>query len=217
MEVSWLSTVLIMLEDIPHCCPVVRDLVMDVSIGQVLKGLPYLHLTLWLLRDICCTDNGSLPQPVMQWLGQFKCLQQRFISSVGKKGHVDVLERVYQTMPYLLLKLVDFLVCLFRLGLAQCTIGIYHSAILAFLQPHYHHKASNHSIISELIHHFYLQHPPSHKCFDLLDVECLLLLLESLAPASSLTNFKLAWKTATLLGLVAAKHFSNLSLLCIDN
>ena len=41
--------------------------------------------------------------------------------------------------------------------------------------------------------------------------------MESWAPASSLTTFKLAWKTATLLALVPAKHCSDLTLLCIDN
>ena len=45
----------------------------------------------------------------------------------------------------------------------------------------------------------------------------MLSLLESWAPASSLTTFKLAWKTATLLALVTAKHCSDLTLLCIDN
>ena len=40
---------------------------MDVSVGHVLKGLPYLHLTLWLLRDVCYADMGSLPQSVRQW------------------------------------------------------------------------------------------------------------------------------------------------------
>ena len=65
--------------------------------------------------------------------------------------------------------------------------------------------------------HFYLQHPPSCKCFDPWDVECLLFLLESWASAASLTTFKLAWKTATLLALVTAKHCSDLTLLCIDN
>ena len=64
--------------------------------------------------------------------------------------------------------------------------------------------------------HFYLQHPP-HKYFDPLDVEYLLSLLESWAPASSLTTFKLAWKTATLLALVTAKHCSDLTILYIDN
>ena len=34
---------------------------------------------------------------------------------------------------------------------------------------------------------------------------------------SSLTTFKLAWKTATLLALVTVKHFSDLTLSCIDN
>ena len=34
---------------------------------------------------------------------------------------------------------------------------------------------------------------------------------------SSHTTFKLAWKTATPLELVTAKHCSDLTLLCIDN
>ena len=42
-------------------------------------------------------------------------------------------------------------------------------------------------------------------------------LLESWAPASSLTTFKIAWKTATLLALATAKCCSDLTLLCIDN
>ena len=86
-----------------------------------------------------------------------------------------------------------------------------------FLEPHQLHKASNHPVISKLMHHFYLQHPHSCKCFDPWDVEHLLSLLESWAPASSLTTFKLAWKTATLLALVTGKHCSDLTLLCIDN
>ena len=65
--------------------------------------------------------------------------------------------------------------------------------------------------------HFYLQHPPSHKCFYPWDVEYLLSLLETGEPASSLNTFKLAWKTATLLALVTAKCCSDLTLLWIDN
>ena len=103
------------------------------------------------------------------------------------------------------------------MGLAWHTIGIYHSGISAFLEPHHIHKASNHPVISNLMHHFYLQHPPSHKWFVPWDLECLLSLLESWAPASSLTTFKLVWKTATLLALVTAKHCSDLTLLCVDN
>ena len=107
-------------------------------------------------------------------------------------------------------KLAIFLLYLFQVGLAWHTIGIYHSAISAILELHHIHKASN--LISKLMHHFYLQCPPSHKWFDPWDVECLLSLLESWAPASSLTTFKLAWKTATLLALVTVKHCSDLTL-----
>ena len=43
------------------------------------------------------------------------------------------------------------------------------------------------------------------------------LFLGNWALASSPTDFKLAWKTATLLALVTAKHCSDLTLSCIDN
>ena len=39
-------------------------------------------------------------------------------------------------------KLANFLVCLFQVGLAWHTIGIYHSVISTFLEPHHLHKAS---------------------------------------------------------------------------
>ena len=63
-------------------------------------------------------------------------------------------------------KLTNFLLHLFQVGLAWHTIGIYHSAISDFLEPHWLHKASNHPVISKLMRHFYLQHPASLKCFD---------------------------------------------------
>ena len=44
----------------------------------------------------------------------------------------------------------------------------------------------------------------------------MLSLLEGWALASSVITFKLAWKTATVLALVTAKHYSDLTLLCID-
>ena len=108
-------------------------------------------------------------------------------------------------------KLANFLVHLFQDGLVWHTIGIYHSAISVFLEHYHLPKASNHPAISKLMCHFYLQCPPSHKHFAPWDVEHLLSLLESWAPASSLTTFKLAWKTATLLALVTAKHCSDLT------
>ena len=58
MEASWLPTVLNMLVDVPYWCPIIPDLMVAVSVGWVLKGLQLLHLTLWLLRDMCCADKG---------------------------------------------------------------------------------------------------------------------------------------------------------------
>ena len=41
----------------------------DVSVDLVLKDLASLSLTLWLFRDMCCANKGSLPLPVRQWQG----------------------------------------------------------------------------------------------------------------------------------------------------
>ena len=64
MEASWLPTVLNMLAGVPQWCPLLKDLIVDVLVGQVLKGLQYQHLTLWLLSDMCYADRGSLPWSV---------------------------------------------------------------------------------------------------------------------------------------------------------
>ena len=57
MEVPWIPTVHNMLADIPQWCPIIKDLFMDVLVGQALKGLPYLHLTLRLLSNVCYADR----------------------------------------------------------------------------------------------------------------------------------------------------------------
>ena len=74
MEGPWLPTVLNMLADVPQHCSFMKELIVDVLVGHILKSLPYLHLTLWLLRNVCCTDRCSLPQSVRQWQGQLEYL-----------------------------------------------------------------------------------------------------------------------------------------------
>ena len=101
MEAPWLPTILNMLADVPWWCPIVKDLIMDVLVGQALKGLQYLHSTLWQLSKVCYTNRGSLPQSVRQWQEQLKCLYQGSTSNIGKNGLVGVLNRVYQLMPSL--------------------------------------------------------------------------------------------------------------------
>ena len=54
--------------------PVIKDLIVDLLVGQVIQGLPYMLLTLWLLSDVCYADRGSLPQSVRQWQGTLKHL-----------------------------------------------------------------------------------------------------------------------------------------------
>ena len=51
MEVPQHPTALNMLEDPPHLSPMVKDLIIDVILGQVPKDLLSLHLILWLLKD----------------------------------------------------------------------------------------------------------------------------------------------------------------------
>ena len=101
LGVECLQPSLEMLADVPQECPLVKDLIMDVSVGQTLKGLWYLHLTLLLLSNMCYTDRGSLPQSVRQWWGQLECLCQGSTSIAGRSGPGGVLDGVYQTMPSL--------------------------------------------------------------------------------------------------------------------
>ena len=58
MEAPWFSIVFNMLADVPQQCHIMKDLIMGVSVGYVLKGLLCLNLTLWLLRDVHCQRHG---------------------------------------------------------------------------------------------------------------------------------------------------------------
>ena len=86
LKAAWLPTILNMLADIPLQCPIINDLIMDVSVCQVLKGLSYLHLSLWLFSNVCYADKGSLSQSVRQRWGQLEHLCQQSTSSVGRNG-----------------------------------------------------------------------------------------------------------------------------------
>ena len=59
MEAPQLPIVLDILADIPHQCPIIKDLIIDVSAGCICKGLQLLQLTLWLLKDVCCAEKSS--------------------------------------------------------------------------------------------------------------------------------------------------------------
>ena len=84
MEASWLLSVLNMWDDNLYWCPIIKDLFMDVLVGWVLKCLPLLHLTLWLLRDVCCTDKEFSSSVYQAVTGHFRCLQHGSTSSVER-------------------------------------------------------------------------------------------------------------------------------------
>ena len=87
MEAPLLPTVLNMLADDPWWCPIVKNLIMDDLVGQVLKGLQYLHLTL------CCSATCAMPTGVL-FLGLSG--SGRGNSNVYVKGLPAVLEGMGQ-------------------------------------------------------------------------------------------------------------------------
>ena len=54
MEAPLLPTVLNMFVDIPWHCPIIKNLVVDILVGQVLKSLPYLHNPLADQQCVLC-------------------------------------------------------------------------------------------------------------------------------------------------------------------
>ena len=54
MKASWLPTVHGLLEYVPCWWSMVKSLIQDISVDWMLKGMPLLSLTLWLLRDVSC-------------------------------------------------------------------------------------------------------------------------------------------------------------------
>ena len=79
-KAPWLHTILSMSEDDPHQCPMGNCFIRNVLVEQMLKGQLLLHLTLWLLKDVCCANKGSLPQSIRQWCCWVKCLQQKLFA-----------------------------------------------------------------------------------------------------------------------------------------
>ena len=97
-----------------------------------LKCLALLPLTLWLLRDVHCADKGSLPQCKVV-TGQLKHIQQQLSALLKGMGSLVCLSGcTIQCYLFLFFKFHDFLVYLYRVRLAWCTIGIYWSGISSF-------------------------------------------------------------------------------------
>ena len=98
MEATWLPIVLNLLLGITHCCPVVQNLVMDVSLDQVLKGLPSLQLILAAQRCVLCRKGFSSFCRAVTEATQVSITKIR--SDTKRNGSVGVLQTVYRMMPF---------------------------------------------------------------------------------------------------------------------
>ena len=99
MEATLLPTVLDMLVDIPHCCHIVQNLVMDVLVYWVFKGLPSLYLT--LAPQTCVLCRQVLSSSVCQAMaGVTQVSMTKVINNARENGPVGVLQMVYQLMPF---------------------------------------------------------------------------------------------------------------------
>ena len=132
MEAPWLPLALGMLKDISYQCTIIKDLIMDVSVGQVFKGLLFLHFTFWLFRYVCCTCkfSSSVCQAGGATQGSTTKFQQQCLKEwagwCGKEG----VPRNTISIP----NLADIVIHSFRVGLAWCRIGIYHFTISVFFR-----------------------------------------------------------------------------------
>ena len=163
METPWHLKVLNKLEDIPHWYPVVKDLIKDVWVDCMLKGLPSLHLTLWLHKDMCYTNKDSLPQSVGQWQGKLSICNKDLPGLLGRKGRMVCLRGCTKQFHFCP-KLAMF--WLIYLGLDWLSVPLVVTILLYQPFDALSSQGFQSSIIFKLMHYFYLQHLPSHKCFD---------------------------------------------------
>ena len=137
---------------------ILKDLVMDISVIWVLKGLPLLHLTLWH-SEMCVVQTRFSSLVYQAVVGMTEVSTAKVYWKCWKEWTGQYAWEGVQYNATSAPKLANFLVNLFRVWLAWCTVGIYYSPILAFLETHYHHKPSNDPIISKLMCHVYSQCP----------------------------------------------------------
>ena len=131
MEVPWLPKVLHVLADGPYWCPIVKDLIVDVSVGQVLRGLQSWHLTFWLLRDVFQRQGFSCLICIVV-VGVTSASMTNIYLQYWKERTGWCAEEGVPNNAISAPKIADILVHLFRVGLTWHTIGLYHSAISAF-------------------------------------------------------------------------------------
>ena len=118
MEAPWLPEVLNMLADVPGRCPIVKDLIVDVSIGQALKGLQYLHVTLWQPRNVCYTDRGCSSSVCQAVAGATRTSMSKIYQQCWKEWAGWCARQGLPNNAISTPKLANFLLHLFQVGQA---------------------------------------------------------------------------------------------------
>ena len=99
IEGPWIPSVLDIFEDGPCHCNMIKYLIRDMWVDCAVGDMWSPHLTLLLPLEVCCTDRGFLPGSVRGW-GELSIYNKGFPAMFEWMGRL-VLERTYQTMPFL--------------------------------------------------------------------------------------------------------------------
>ena len=199
VEASWLPTVLNMLMDVSSLVPLGKRAFRHVLFDCVLNGQPLLHLTLWIFKDHSYRQgspssvSGTVAWVI--WVSTTKVCQQCREEWAGWYVWEDVSKNFCPKIGFFFASFIKGCT-----GLAYHWHSQFHN--YSFLEPYHLPKASGHPVITTFMCHLYLQHLVTHKTFSSLTCRMFYYHCKSWAPASSCTNFKLAWKTVTLLALV---------------
>ena len=121
----------------------------------MIKVLPLLHITLAAQRCMLCRQGFS--SLVCQAVAPATQVLMTIVTNNARRnGPVSVLQRVYQMMPFLPLNWLIF--SLLIKGWAVLAHLVFIFLLFQSLEPHHHHKASNHHIISKINASFLLQY-----------------------------------------------------------
>ena len=130
MEAPWLPTVLNMLV-VPRC-PIIKDLVVDVLVGQALKGLQISAFNLLAAQWHVLHRQGFSSSVCLGVVGATQMSTSKVYQQCWKEWGSWC---AWQGLPNNAIsapKLANFLLHLFQVGLAWHTTGIYHAVISAF-------------------------------------------------------------------------------------
>ena len=165
--VLWLPNVLNISEDVLCHCQFI-DFFRNASVNKVLKGLPLLHLTFWLLSGMCCREGFS--SSVSGGVGNFSVYNKGLLAMLKRMDSFMCLRGCIAKNAISTPKLPNLL--LIYLGLDSLGIPVdLLFCYLSSLEVLCLHKTSVILSSLKLAHDVYFKHHPTHQCFSPWDAE----------------------------------------------